>query len=288
MSENLHHSASETFEGSGKPFLTNSMVDLFARCPHAFYLSYVKGIKKAPGLALIRGRSVHSAGDHNFSQKIESFVDLPPKDVVDFAVSKFETTVENEEIGFSQEEVRRGVSIVKGEAVDQVAAHAEVLAFDLAPNYQPLSVEQSVELSLPGRDYDVRGTLDLRSIDPRDVEKPDAPETLTDFKTAGRKKSQSDADQSTQLSLYSCLYKSEFGKFPDRLELATTVVSKTKAEKQILETERGEGHYQALTKRFDVIWECIKSGNFPPASPMGWWCSPGWCGYWSDCEFVCS
>lgn len=286
MSENLHASASETFEGSGKAFLTNSMIDLFCRCPHAFYLRYVKGLKKPPGVQLLRGRSVHHAGDVNFKQKIESHVDMKTNDIIDCAVARFDDYLDNDEIGYSQEEVSRGLKIIHGEVRDEVAAHADVMANEQAPRYQPLSVEQSIEMELDDREFNVRGTLDLRSIDPVDVGTDNPPETLTDFKTAGKKKSQSDADQSTQLSLYSCLYRYEHGRFPDRLELSTSVVTKTKAYSDIHETTRAEAHYKALTARFDVIWECMKTGNFAPASPTAWWCSRRWCGFYDDCRYV--
>src|SRR5437879_6191865 len=63
--------------------LSASSFGMWSRCPEQWRRRYVLGQKESPGAALVIGSGFHFAQEHNFRQKIESFVDLPAEEVAE-------------------------------------------------------------------------------------------------------------------------------------------------------------------------------------------------------------
>lgn len=254
-----------------KPYRSASQVDLFCKCPEAFRRAYLEKDKIPPGIALAKGKGFHSAAEANMRQKIESHVDLPAKQVGDLAVAALET------------EIAGGVMIDEGNAsavIDEAKYEVANLAYQhvktQAPEYQPVHVEQTVRIELPGSSHDLLGVIDLA--DDRD--------RVVDFKTAGKKKAQSDADVNTGLTVYAAAFHVLENRLPSELRLDTIVTTKTKVERQVLTTDRGPDDFSAFAWRLNVMNAAVAAGSFSPASPMAWWCAPKWCGYYNSCPFV--
>ena len=258
-----------------KPHLSPTQLDMYCRCPEQYRRRYMDGEILPPGVALLKGKSFHHGARINMRQKIDSHRDLPSNDIIEAAVESFETACRGE-IALSQEEECRGVGVVLSEATDDLGVLMDVHAELQAPDYQPVMVEQKIRIELPDAPRDLLGIIDLA--DDRD--------RIVDFKTGARKKSQSDADASVQLTVYAASFQAVTGQKPSEVRLDTAIKNKRTADRQVLSSDRSAADFQALANRLNVVERGIAAGHFPPAVPGAWWCSSKWCGYWNSCPYV--
>ncbi len=258
-----------------KLHLSPTQLEMYCRCPEQYRRRYLEREIIPPGIASLKGTGFHRGAAVNMRQKLESGVDLPASEIVEAAVSVFEIEVHGG-VSFSQEEVSRGSTAVIDEATDDLRELVDCHAKAQAPEYQPVFVEEKVRIELPNAPRDVLGIIDLA----------DTKRRVTDFKTASKKKSQSDADDSVQLSVYAAAYQVKTGEPPAEVRLDSVVQTKTKTERQVLTSERGPADFTALANRINAVTKGIQAGVFTPATPGAWWCGPKWCGYWNTCPFV--
>jgi len=227
-----------------------------------------------PGVALLLGTGVHRGAEHNFRQKIESHEDLPAAEIVEAAVSAFEAETHGE-YALTDDEASVGAAKVLGQAKDKLADMAEVHAIEQAPDYQPLLVEHATRIEFPGATHDLLGITDLR----------DDKQRVTDFKTAARKKAQSEVDKSIQLTIYAAAYQIDHGEPCSEVRFDTITKTKT-PQRQLLRSTRTRADFAALVARVNATLAGINAGIFVPASPGDWVCDPKWCGYWATCPYV--
>lgn len=269
------HSRSELAPGTDKPFLTQSKLDAYSRCGEAFRRRYIEGETFPPGISLAKGTGVHAGAGANMMQKIESHVDLPASQIVELSVAGFEEETKDG-VMLMDDEQSRGETIVLADAKDAVADMAEVHARQQAPEYQPVLVEQTVEIDLPNAEVNLRGTLDLA----------DDQRRVVDFKTSGRSKSQDEADQSVQLTVYAAAYHAATGDPSAEQRLDTIVQTKTKTYRDVKTTTRTLADYRALAHRINAVHQAIRLGSFPPTTPGAYWCDPRYCGFFRTCRYV--
>ena len=263
-----------TIETTAKPHISPSQLEMYCRCPEQYRRRYVEGEVIPPGIALLKGSSFHRAAEVNMEQKLTTYRDLPADEIVEIAVANFEQEAAGE-ILLTDEEAARGTAAVLGEAKDQLAQLAETHATQQAPDYQPTLVEKTVRIELPEAPRDLVGIIDLVDDQGR----------VIDFKTATRKKSQSDADSSVQLTVYAAAYETLFGQPPVELRLDCVIQTKTRTDRQVVTTHRSHADMDALARRINAVTAAIEAGIFPPTNPGNWWCSPTFCGYWHDCPY---
>lgn len=257
-----------------RPHISATQLDMYCRCPEAYRRRYIEGEILPPGVALLRGKSIHAAAERNFTQKIKSGEDMPARDIEGIAVDSFKLAA-NDAVAWTEDEASRGIQNVIAETTDQISHMAKVHAKFQAPEYQPVAVEHEFRIELPGP-RDLIGFIDL--IDDKD--------RVVDIKTAQRAKPQSEADASVQLSIYAAAFALEHeGKQPQLL-LDVIVNGKRETKRQVLETTRGQRDIDALAARIDAVTEAIDAGAFPPAVPGAWNCAAKWCGYFRTCRFV--
>ena len=260
-----------------KPHLSPTQLDMYCRCPEAYRRRYVENEIIPPGVAMMQGTAVHKAASENFTQKVESRTDMRPAEFRELAAASFEAAVAGGYV-LTDEEASRGAGIVLGEAKDNSVAMAEFHGAKQAPDYQPAAgmVEAKVRIPLPMASHDLLGIIDLA--DDRD--------RIVDFKTAGRRKSQADADGSVQLSTYAAAFQAQTGRPPAEVRLDVVVKTKTKIDRQVLSSPRDKRDLTALANRINAVSAAIKAGTFTPAAPGSWNCSPKWCGFWATCPFI--
>lgn len=258
-----------------KPHLSASQLESYCRCPEAYRRRYLDGDIIPPGIAMLKGTGFHAGAKANFSQKIETHRDLPAEDIVAAAVADFETQTKGS-VSFTDDEIGRGVQNVIGEATDDLSAMARAHAEQQAPDYQPRMVEQSIRIELPNAPRDLLAIIDLA----------DDYNRIVDFKTAGKSKSQSDADTSVQLTVYAAAFEHETGESPSEVRLDTIVRTTKATKRQVLSSSRDGNDFSALARRMNVVTSAIAAGSFPPATPGAWWCGPKWCGYFHTCPYV--
>ena len=264
-----------------KPHHSPTSLELLFKCGEAYRRRYVEGERIPPGVAMLRGGGVHRGVEANFSQKVESFRDLPTAEVVEISVESFNAKWEREGVELTAEEKSVGVAKTKNATTRVVKSLSELFHEKAAPRYQPTRVEEGFRLVLPGS-HDLVGFLDVIAHDRHD---PDEVKRVVDVKTAAKKKSLADVDGSLQLTAYAagaCVLEDEV-EIDVRLEVAVA----TKTPKiQSVQSHRDYVDFKALENRIEVATSIIGHGDFQPAAIGAWWCSPKWCGYWSTCPYV--
>jgi hypothetical protein len=261
-----------------KPHISATQHQMAGRCWEQYRRRYVMGEKIPPGLAIVQGSAYHVGAETNFRQKIESHIDLKASDIVGATVSAFEAQLRGD-YQLTPDEEKRGKAVVLGEAKDQTALMAAVvLAEKQAPDYQPVVVEHKTTIVFPHATHDLLSVTDLRDDKGR----------VVDFKTAGKKPPQQDADGSVQLTIYAAAHMIDTGALPTEVRLDVATKTK-KPARHVLSSYRDRSDFRVLLARTNAMLAAIeafgKQGlDHWPAAPIGaWWCSAKWCGYAMTC-----
>lgn len=265
-----------------KQHISPSQLGTYENCGEAYKRRYIEKDIIPPGCAAHRGRGIHRGAEMNFSQKIESKVDLKRDDIVDRAVAEFEASIKADGVLLSPDEEARGKGVVVGEEKDTVVSLAGLFSDEVAPVYQPTFVEEKIKIELPNSPRDLLGILDLTATI---IKEPGRGEGIVDYKSGKKTKPQRDFDVSSQLSLYDLAYRAKRGKAPDFIQVEQLV--DLKVPKRVTNmTVRSVGDFHATIARVNAMIQGLEAGIFMPASAGAWNCSPKWCGYWGTCPYV--
>jgi hypothetical protein len=257
-----------------KPYISPSQLDMYTKCGEQYRRRYIEKHKIPPGIALIKGSSVHGAAALNYQQKVESKTDLPTKSIVECSVAAFENITKADGVLLSEEEESVGQAKVLGDAKDSTARMAGEFAEKIAPTRQPVAVEITQRIEIPESPYDLLGILDQEYT-----------EGLGDLKTGKKKLSQEDIDKSIQFSFYALTFKARHKKDP-RIFIDNVTDGKSGASSNQMETSRNGADYKVLVNRINNMIGGLRAGIFTPAPVGAWWCSDRFCGYWKTCCYV--
>ena len=147
--------------------LSVTQIKMYLRCPLQYKFRYIDSLKIPPVSAITLGKSIHSALEANYSQKINTKQDLPVIQIADLFSDFWEE--EAKETLFEADE-RAGE--VKDEGIGLINVYHE----QISPNIQPKIVEKEFELSFENVSYTLKGKLDL--VDSQDI--------IIDHKTSKR------------------------------------------------------------------------------------------------------
>jgi hypothetical protein len=257
-----------------KPHLRQSQLTSYERCGEAYRRRYIENEKIPPGVVLVKGTGVHGGSKVNFTQKIESKVDLPRTDIIDIAVSEFDNQVNKYGVLLTTEEETIGYHEVIDKARDSVMIFGGLYADYVAPEYQPKFVEKEHKIEIPTASHDLMCHMDLADI--RDI--------VTDLKTTKKKKTQKEVDDSEQLTFYALVFKALTGHLPSAVRLEA-LIDKKNPERQMLEATRTMDDLQVILNRINAMLKGLKAGIFIPALATSWQCSPKYCGYAMTCPY---
>ena len=258
----------------GKKYISVSQLGMYERCAESYRRRYLEKEIIPPGMALLKGTGVHGGAKKNFKQKIESHEDMKKSDIVESSVSKFEERMKDDGYQLSADEKTMGPGKVIGMTKDSVAKLSALYADEVAPEYQPLQVEEHQRLVLSG-EYDLYVVMDLA----------DDKGIVVELKTASKKKAAKEVDNSEQLTFYSLVYKAINGKMPKAVRLEV-LVDKKNRERQMLEGTRDDADLQTLVRRINTMIAGLEAGIFMPCSRDSWTCSEKWCGFYRTCKYT--
>lgn len=274
-----------------KRHISPSQLTMYFRCGEQYRRRYVEGERIPPGISAHKGKGMHKGAQVNYAQKVTTFRDLSRQDIIDAAVDAFDQACVTDGFVLTPEERARGEQAIVAEARDQTADFADAFARHQAALYQPIEVEQAVRVELPSAPRDLFGYIDLVAIDAQAIaagqEITDAiPRSVIDFKTSGKAKPQSEADESIQLTYYAAAHHVRHG-FPVKDVRLEVLISGAKGvRRQVLVSDRTQADLRAFVSRTNAMLAGIEAGVFTPAAPGSWWCAKKWCGYWSTCPYV--
>jgi hypothetical protein len=238
-----------------------SATDTYIKCGKRYEFRYVHGIKSPPSVAMAEGSAHHKAMEINNVHKIEKSRDLKASQMTEVFVDDFRKRVDSEELEWGDEDENKIYSRAK-------AIHV-VYARDVAPLLRPVASEKKFEkeVTLNGRKFTIYGTVDLEDAEP----------AILDYKTVARARSQSDVDNTIQLSLYA---------FASKVPTVGIInlVKKANPEVGIVKSRRTPSQILWALNIAQSVAESVQKGAFHYTDPGNWWCSSRFCGYWNMCR----
>jgi len=271
-------------EETQKPQLTNSMLEQMARCGIQFQRRY--GARFGcwhseeivpPGIALLTGISVHKSVEMNYRHKMAAEGQMIPR-------AEAEAITRDEFMNLWQagvmltEDEADNVKTVLGSSVDMSVRLAALHYDNVAPDVNPVAVEEPFVIEMKNYPYDLAGRKDVRTAT-----------GIHDVKTKAASPP-ANAAQSNQMAMYALSEKVKpAGKLSEYVSLEFLV--KTKTPKLVIrQAIPTEDWINPLLKRIEQmmkIIQAVKEGHigFTPADPEHWCCQKKYCGFATDCDF---
>lgn len=236
----------------------------FLRCAKQWEYAYIYRIKSPPTLKQIIGIAAHEAVELNFTQKVQTYVDLPIRDVTDAFSDSYDRMlpeVEDIEIDEKAETPAEG----KDSGVKLLKAYQERVAVDI----QPVLVEQDVQFKVNGTPYS--GTIDL----------VDDARRIRDLKTTKRKPS--GGDYALAMTGYALGYRHATGETESGVILDYMVRTRDPYYWPVSTDDPvPDKAVNSFVRIVDQITKTIQSGVFLPTGLKSYACS--WCGYREMCD----
>jgi hypothetical protein len=147
-----------TLIGQHLKHLSASSIGMALRCPRQFQRRYLFGEKQRPGEALVIGSFFHETLDFNYKQKIESHVDYPLSDAVQYYGDVAVPKVLEQEGGADNIEWDTDVNAAAADGERIMSAYYNLVV----PRIQPVATEERFEMFFPGVEVPVIGFVDVR------------------------------------------------------------------------------------------------------------------------------
>lgn len=196
-------------------------------------------------------------------------------EIIEQAVTGYETEVETVEIPESMAEIVAGKDLAAG-AARAYGAFVSPKILRVIAAESPIVAEVSEGLEIAGTpDY-------LVQVGQKDV-------GLGDEKTGGQLWTQDRADGARQLTEYGMLVRAKYGTYPKQLWIDSISYGRGKTptwKAQRFTTTRSAEQYRALLEVIDTARRGMRAGICLPAPEGGYWCSEKWCPFWGQCPAV--
>lgn len=259
-----------------------TQINMIQRCQVQWVRKYVHGESIPPGIAMLRGGSVHTGCEENFKQKIETHQDLKRDHIAEISVEAFKAQLKGD-YELNSDEQSEGAGIVISRTTDAVAALSGAYAEEIAPRHQPIAVEHEISFQI-GEDVSILGYVDWIN----------EAKGLWDLKNTAMAPS---VESDIQLSMYAVGYFREFGEYPHVVGIEQVKQNRPKKDGTCSVSTaqypsiRGDDDTEALANRIDVVVEVMEGLRNEmirpvPAIPGQWWCTPKFCGYYRTCKHV--
>jgi len=230
-------------------YVSSSQIAKFMSCPIAFKYHYEDGIKQDTNIYMEYGSAIHHALAYNNMQKVKTKKD----ENVDILYKKFCEYLKKEckkRYGWLNSDIYNDM-LIMGEII------LEKYLKEIAPNYQPLYVEQKYEIKLKHFPITILGYIDV-IMDNGEV---------WDYKTVGKttKKNwvQKEVDKSFQLTFYSSIYRKKYQK----IEKGLSIVTLPREAKPVItkvDTTRTQDDILYILEFASLMDEVCKKGVYVP------------------------
>ena len=250
-------------------YLSISQVNMYQRCGLQYQFRYVDDMVSPPGISLVEGSTIHKALEVGLREKMDTGKAGPVSVMKDVWTDTWkEKRKEVEDWGEDGEDKSRVIIEKRGLWLLDMYHKTKM------PTINPVEVEKRFWTSVGENNIPVLGYIDLIDQDNLD---PIGGRAVVDHKVVKSAKSQGDADNDPQLTLYAKVSNTNHVRFD--------CLCKTKTPKIVsVKSTRSNKEYLWLTKIFDKVAKAINAGIFLPADPTGWSCSAKWCGYYNMCR----
>lgn len=139
--------------------LSASSLGMALRCPRQFQRRYLFGEKQRPGESLVVGSFMHETLEWNYRTKVESHVDQPLSDAIQYLGDVAVPKVLEESGGVDEIAWDSDLDTARSDSERITTAYYRTIV----PRIQPVGVEERFEMRIPGVEVPVIGYVDVRS-----------------------------------------------------------------------------------------------------------------------------
>lgn len=258
-----------------RPHVSHTAIEWYLeKCGEFYRRRYLDKEPVPPTAAMHKGSSVHSGAEENFKQKITSRQDLSSSKIQEITAAAFETRVKAEGVLLTSKEETIGYQRVLGQAKDRAVILADIYAREVAPQHQPVMVEQLQRIRL-NDEYDLLVKLDMIN-DLRQIE---------DLKNRKRAMSQKEINDSLQFPIYGLAYRALTKTDPAGVVVDNLVDAPVNPKHVRITRPLGMADYQKAVDKINLFLFGVKSAVFMPAPKGSWYCDEDHCGYARTCKF---
>ena len=254
-----------------------SSLGMAFRCGEQFRRRYLEKEIIPPGIAAGRGTGVHAASKVNLLQKLKSQKDMPLSDIQDATRDGYVKAFKNGV--YLAKEDQPAKDKLLNEGLEDALRCSKVYLEAVAPQINPIAIEEPFHIEVPGIELPLEGTMDYQ-------EKP----KVGDLKTTSMKWPEGRINGEIQPVFYCFSHESTTNIRPEFIyHILIARRGKdgpTSEELQEQKLTPTDAHYHALFAKIRMFETMLNKGVFPPANPTAWWCDPKWCGYFYTCPYV--
>ena len=259
-----------------RDYISPSRLNLWLKCPLAFYFRYIVGISTPTSPAMFLGKTVHAALEF-FYKSVQSGTVAAPDDVERYLVDAWEPMAIEDAMAFASTEEE---TALKQQACGLIRTY---LGNRLSDEPAPIAVEMAIRAPLvdpvTGEDLGIPlfGVTDLV------LDEPNGP-LIIDFKTAARGGTVLEISHEIQLSSYAYLYRHVAHRDEGALEIRNLIKTKSPKVEYHRWLAREERHFRRLFAIFRTYLDNLESGRI--VYRPSWACSScDYCG--SHCQTWC-
>lgn len=252
--------------------LSHSSINTYLGCPERWRRRYLELEYEPSNQKMVVGKVVGRAVTAGYIDKITSGV-VNAELLTDTFETEWSDVTASEEVDWEGLEPGE----VKDSAAGSLVAYAPMMQ-----GVDPVTVEESFEITLPETDWKTIGYLDWVTASP-----------IYDLKVSAKAKTQADLDYDSQATLYIAAKASQedWQRRPFKWHAVTRPSPKGNRGAFVteLETTRTQTQVNTMLERIALVAREIDhrvtTGDWQGAAPGYWLCSQKGCGYWDTCRF---
>ncbi len=242
--------------------LSPSMVNSYLQCPRKAYYNYALKLPWLPNHYLAFGSAFHETLRENYYQKIQTSKDLP----VDLLTDFFAEDLEYRDTDWSEQSLDE----TKDQGVETVRAYQQ----KIAPGVQPSHVEHAFTMEVIGRDWQIRGKIDViqEDLTPRET------------KTTSKRVYKPKPDHVFQVGVYTAAWRQQT-KLPE-LQAQIDYSMRGSDEIKSFPVEFGDTLSKNVLTTFYQVARGMEAEVWP-ANRGHHYCTRRFCDFWGTCEKDC-